>query len=118
MTAWYAISSEVIIGPYFFEESNHAVTTNNGPYVNMIQEFLEPQPQQINLGLLWFQQDGVTTHTARNSMTILREMCLGHLISMYGTCLPWPARSSNLTPCNFFYESTSRIRCISIVPGP
>lgn len=84
MTAWCAISSEVIIGPYFFKKSNLVVTTNNGPYVNMIQEFLEPQLQQINLGLLWFQQDGVTTHTPRNSMTVLREMCLGYLISMYG----------------------------------
>lgn len=101
VTVWCAISSEGIIGPYFFEENNHAVTINSERYVNMIQQFLEPQLEQINLGLVWFQQDGATAHTARNSMAVLREMFPGRLISRYGD-IPWPARSPDLTPCDFF----------------
>lgn len=101
VTVWCAISSEGIIGPYFFEEDNRCVTINSERYVNMLQQFLEPQLQQNDLGQVWFQQDGATAHTARNSMAVLREMFPGRLISRYGD-IPWPARSPDLTPCDYF----------------
>jgi hypothetical protein len=101
VTVWCAISSEGIIGPYFFEEDNRCVTINSERYVNMLQQFLAPQLQQNNFGVVWFQQDGATAHTARHSMAVLREMFPGRLISRYGD-IPWPARSPDLTPCDYF----------------
>lgn len=101
VTVWCAISMEGIIGPYFFEENDRAVTVNSERYVNMIQQFLEPEIQQMNVGLVWFQQDGATAHTARNSMAVLREFFPGRLISRNGD-IPWPARSPDLSPCDFF----------------
>lgn len=101
VTVWCAICAEYIIGPYFFEENNHAVTINSERYVNMIQQFFEPQLQQMHMRLVWFQQDGATAHTARYSMNVLREIFPGRLISRYGD-IPWPARSPDLNPCDFF----------------
>lgn len=43
---------------HFLEENNHDVTINSVSYVNRIQQFREPQLQQINLEIVWFQQDG------------------------------------------------------------
>lgn len=81
MTVWGVFSSEGIIGPYFFEEDNRCVSANSERYVNMLQQFLEPQSQQNNLGIVWFQQDGATARIARDSMAVLREMFLGRLIT-------------------------------------
>ncbi|CAI6359906.1 unnamed protein product [Macrosiphum euphorbiae] len=50
---------------------------------------------------VWFQQDGATAHTSRRSLTILREMFPGHLLSLRGD-ITWPPRSPDLSPCDFF----------------
>jgi len=48
-----------------------------------------------------FQQDGATAHTANESMTIVRNMFPGHLISRFGE-EPWPPHSPDLSTCDFF----------------
>ena len=50
---------------------------------------------------MWFQQDGATAHTAKNSMDVLRNLFLSHLISLRGD-IGWPARSPDLSPCEYF----------------
>ena len=50
---------------------------------------------------VWFQQDGATAHTSRRSLSLLREMFSGHIISLRGD-IGWPPRSPDLTPCDFF----------------
>jgi hypothetical protein len=40
VTVWCALSRVGIIGPYFFEENEVAVTVNSDRYVNMIEDFL------------------------------------------------------------------------------
>jgi hypothetical protein len=40
----------------------------------------------------WFQQDGATTHAARQSKTFLSRMFPGRLISQFGG-IAWPAHS-------------------------
>jgi len=101
VTVWCAISRIGIIGPYFFDEDNCVVTVNSERYVAMIQEFFAPALEELNAGLVWFQQDGATAHTARKSMAVLREMFPGRLISLRGD-ISWPARSPDLTPCDYF----------------
>ncbi|XP_011049237.1 PREDICTED: uncharacterized protein LOC105142985 [Acromyrmex echinatior] len=90
VTVWCAISSARIIGPWFFEENEIAVT-----------EFFFPRLDELDLGDIWFQQDGATAHTSRASMAVLREHFPERLISIRGD-LEWPARSPDLTPCDFF----------------
>jgi len=59
------------------------------------------QLEELNAGLLWFQQDGAMAHTAQKSMAVLREMFPDRLISLRGDIL-WPAHSPDLTPCDYF----------------
>ena len=101
VTVWCAISSVGIIGPYFFEENERTVTVNAARYRKMIEEFFLPHLEEMDVGDVWFQQDGATAHTARASMELLREHFPDRLISLRGD-LPWPARSPDLTPCDFF----------------
>jgi len=94
-----------VIGPYFFEENGQTVTVNAERYVSMLDNFFEPQLEELmeetNMGDIWFQQDGATAHTARVSMTKLRQMFPTHLVSLRGD-LRWPARSPDLSICDFF----------------
>ena len=59
------------------------------------------QLEDLNMQNLWFQQDGATPHTARETMAILRAAFPGRLISRFGD-VPWPPRSPDLTPPDFF----------------
>lgn len=101
VTVWCALSKVGIIGPYFFEENERAVTVNSERYVNMIENFFVPNLEEIDAEDVWFQQDGATAHTARIAMRVLRENFPGRLISLRGD-LPWPARSPDLAPCDFY----------------
>ena len=67
----------------------------------MIQDYLLPQPEDLDMQNLWFQQEGATPHTARETMAILRAAFPGRLISRFGD-VPWPPRSHDLTSLDFF----------------
>ena len=54
----------------------------------MIQEYLLPQLEDFNMQNLWFQQDGATPHTKRETMAILRAAFPSRLISRFGD-VPW-----------------------------
>ena len=62
-----------------------------------------------------FQQDGATAHTANESMTIVRNMFPGHLISRFGD-VPWLPRSPDLSTCDFFPLGVFEIVCLHSQP--
>jgi len=103
VTVWCAVAPFGIIGPYFFEENGVTLTVNSACYIEMITNFLRPElcRRRINCANVWFQQDGAIAHTANESMTIVRNMFPGHLISRFGD-VPWPPRSPDLSMCDFF----------------
>jgi hypothetical protein len=45
----------------------------------------------------WYQEDGVTSHSARESLATLRENFPERIIS-YGTDFPYPSHFADLTP--------------------
>jgi len=49
----------------------------------------------------FFQRDGATGHTARDSMAAMRNLFPNHVISRYWD-ITWPARSPYLSACDFF----------------
>lgn len=55
----------------------------------------------MDLTNTWFQQDGATCHTARDTLTLLHEKFEGSVISRGGD-VNWPPRSCDLTPLDFF----------------
>jgi len=67
----------------------------------MLENFLRPQLEEMDVAGAWFQQHGATAHTARGSMQDLREMFPGRLICLR-VDVGWPAHSPNLAPCGFF----------------
>ena len=75
-----------IVGPYFFEEEGATVTVTSKRYVEMLRNFLRPQLQslRVNREEMWFQQDGATAHTARASMTVVRQMFPQHVVLRFG----------------------------------
>ena len=78
-----------------------STTTDNADrYTHMVRTFLMQQlPRFPEINFL--QQDGATSHTARVSMAALRELFPDGLISRYGD-ISCPARSPDLSACNFF----------------
>uniref|UniRef100_UPI00358E390F alpha-actinin A-like n=1 Tax=Myxine glutinosa TaxID=7769 RepID=UPI00358E390F len=103
VTVWCAVADVGILGPYFFEEGGVTVTVTSDRYIDMLENFLRPQLEHLELEELdvWFQQDGATAHTARRSLQVLREMFPDRVISLRGD-VGWPARSPDLAPCDFF----------------
>ncbi|XP_075215399.1 uncharacterized protein LOC142321286 [Lycorma delicatula] len=101
VTVWCAVADFGIIGPYFFDEEGRTVTVTSQRYVHVLNNFLKPKPNEIGNPVVWYQQDGATAHTERQSMEVLRQMFPGRLISLRGS-MPWPARSPDLAACDFF----------------
>ena len=103
VTVWCVISSFGIIGPYFFEDERERAVTVTGPrYVHMLENFLglelacHPVTEET-----FFQQAGVTSHTARDFMAAVRNLFPNHVISRYGD-IKWPARSPDISARDFF----------------
>ena len=102
VTFWCGFWAGGVIGPYFFEnEVGDTVTVNGVRYRNMITEFLWPRLDGMDLEGMWFQQDGATCRTARETIELLREKFPSRIISRNGD-QNWPTRSCDLTPCDFF----------------
>ena len=59
VTVWCGFWAGGIIGPYFFEnEAGAAVSVNGWRYRTMINEFLWPQFDDMDVNDVYFQQDG------------------------------------------------------------
>ena len=99
-TLWYGVTSERVRGPYFFEdEEGVTVTVTAHRYQQMIENCLRPAIQDNPE--MWFQQDGATAHTARQSVALLRGLFGERLISRFSG-FNWPSRSPDLTTPDFF----------------
>ena len=101
VTVWCGISASRVYGPYFFENDNATVTVTGERYRLMIREFLIPELERQHVHHTWSQQDGAPAHTARETMALLKDCFPNRLISRFGD-IPWPPRSPDLTPCDFF----------------
>lgn len=93
VTVWCGLTSSGIIGPYFFDDFVNAQT-----YLTMLEEFVWPR---IIRKRLYFQQDGAPAHYANIVRDWLDTKLAGRWIGRRGP-FEWPARSPDLTPCDFF----------------
>lgn len=94
VVVWCAISSNGIIGPYF-----HDGNVNGQSYLHMLQNWFMPRfPEEE--GLI-FQQDGAPPHYALTVRQWLNDTFPGAWIGRRGP-IEWPARSPDLTPCDFY----------------
>ncbi|GFW48832.1 transposable element Tc3 transposase [Trichonephila clavipes] len=82
-------------------DEGHNVTVNGDPYRAMFTNCFIPELNNHDVRELWFQQDGVTCHTARAAIDLLKDTFGDHLISRFGP-MNWPPRSCDLTPLDYF----------------
>lgn len=102
VTVWCGLWAEGVIGPYFFENhEENAVTVNAVRYRSMITDFLWQELEGVDIEEVWFQQDGATCHTTRETIDLLQTRFPGRVISRNGD-INWPPRSCDLTPLDFF----------------
>ena len=98
INVWCAMSSECIIGPFFFEES----TINGQNYLEMLKKFFYPIIARKRIvSRMYFQQDGAPAHFSSDVRAWLDEKFTGRWIGRRGS-IEWAARSPDLTPLDFF----------------
>ncbi|GFT49621.1 putative transposable element [Trichonephila clavipes] len=101
LTAWCTLWAGRIIGPYFKNDEGHNVTVNGDRYRAMITNFFIPELNNHDVQELWFQQDGTTCPTARDTIDLLKYTFDDRLISRFGP-VNWPPRSCDLAPLDYF----------------
>ena len=67
----------------------------------LLGQFLMPEIEARNLHDIWFQQDGASCHTARETMDLLRSRFGEQFISRLEP-IDWPPRSCDITPLDFY----------------
>lgn len=91
ISVWGGIRSTGVLGPYFFDG-----TINSQLYLDMVRDYAVPQLDTDND--IWMQ-DGAPPHygtIVRDFLDETFEMWIGRR----GT-IEWPARSPDLTPCDY-----------------
>lgn len=103
VTVWAAMSSQGIIGPYFYEVGGETATVTTDRYLTILKKNFIPELQKRGHTLhnVWFQQDGAAPHTANAALDWLSDTFAPNLISLK-TAIEWPPHSPDLNPLDFF----------------
>ena len=78
----------------------HEPTVTSDTYLDMLQHFVYPQLEQLQPRII-FQQDGAPPHWAKIVRNSLKDKFENRWIGRGGP-IPWPPRSPDITPCDFF----------------
>lgn len=102
VTVWCGLHANGVLGPFFFKnEAGANVTVNAERYRAMLDDWFFPNVATHDLGGLWFQQDGATSHTAHATIDLLKGTFGNRVISRNGP-VDWPPRSCDITPLDFY----------------
>ena len=111
VTVWCGIWSRGIIGSFLFEnEQGVAVTVNGDRYRAMLNEFLFTKIEEEDIGIIWFQQDGTTSHTAEATLVVLRPVFEDLIISPRASVVR-PPRSRDLKPLDCYLCGAVKDKC-------
>ena len=96
---WGGIVNNRIVGPYFFRQN-----INTAIYLdflrNQLSQFLDELPLNIRR-IIWYQHDGAPCHSTNTVTGYLNEVFPHRWIGRRSN-IPWPARSPDITPLDFF----------------
>lgn len=94
---WAGVIDEKLIGPYFFPAN-----VNQETYLTMLGDFLKPELDYLGIDPqdIWFQQDGAPPHFS-NCVRHWLDESFPNWIGR-GSLFPWPPRSPDMTPLDFF----------------
>ena len=107
VTAWVALSSKGVIGPFWFVDDDGKTTTvNQHNYQSVVKQFYsEIRSNRLGIRDLWFMQDGATCHTAKSTLAYLKSLFGNRIISGNRSGVPdfpWSPNSPDLNPLDFF----------------
>jgi hypothetical protein len=94
LNVWGGIVNNRIVGPL----NGERYTTFLQDELNDLLDAIVPVNERFRL---WFQQDGVTSHSSRIAREELKLQFGENWIGRGGP-IPWPARSPDLAPPDFF----------------
>ncbi|GFX67167.1 uncharacterized protein TNCV_2185141 [Trichonephila clavipes] len=106
---WCGFTSSFIIGPFFFKTQcpvNGWITetVNAQRYLTLLQETAEPcLIQRGQISNVTFMQDGATSHTTNPVKAFLIQTFGEDRIVSRCSRYPWPTRSPDLTPTDFWF---------------
>ena len=96
---WMGLTGGRVLGPHFVRGR-----LDTREYLRIIRyHVVQGDFRRLNIqrGLMWWQQDGAPAHTSNRSINYLRGQFPGKVLSGRGD-QDWPARSPDLTVCDFF----------------
>ncbi|GFV51927.1 DUF4817 domain-containing protein [Trichonephila clavipes] len=108
VTAWCGFTGSFIIGPFFFETQCSVngwitETVNAQRYLTLLRETVVPcLIQRGEISNVTFMQDGATSHTANPVKAFLIQTFGENRIVSRHCRYPWPPRSPDLTPADFW----------------
>lgn len=82
---------------------------NSERYRSMLTEFVWPKLNELNVNELWFQQDGATSHTSRETIALIATKFGDRIISRNSE-VNWPPRSCDMTPLDYFLWGYLKIK--------
>ena len=66
------------------DENDRYVTVNGERYRAMLEDYLWPKLDELDINDMWFQQDGANSHTARVRIDLLKGKFGERVISRNG----------------------------------
>ena len=99
VNVWAGILGDRIIGPHIFP--GHLTGEMYSTFLDLtLPQLLEDVPLNI-LCRMWYQHDGAPAHFSIAARQVLNDKYPNRWIGRGGT-VPWPPRSPDLTPLDFF----------------
>ncbi len=103
---WFGFTSSFGLKPYFFDS-----TVNSENYLEMLQGHMQPLLQQKRqFEKVTFMQDGAAPHYAKRVRDYLCQTFTSNRVISRGCKNPWPARSPDINPLDFWFWATLKAR--------
>ena len=101
---WCGLFHDRVIGPFFFNEA----TIRQDNFLDMLLQFALPQVRDRQPQVI-FQLDGAPPHWGLDVRAVLNTEFPGRWIGRGGPT-PWPPRSPDVTPLDFFSGVSSKVK--------
>ena len=107
----------MVEGRVYLKWFDIGVRENTEVYIrDVLEGFMWPIIQTLpNKNRLWFQQDGARCHTSNLSLEWIREK-FGTRVISGNTAIPWPARSPDKSPLDYFLWGNSEAEIRRVKP--
>lgn len=106
LTVWAGLCGNgLVVGPFFIAGNLNGLGYHDLIVENVypiLRENFDADYENGHFHRIWWAQDGAPPHRANVVRDLLREMFPNHIISSHFGDTDWPARSPDLTPCDFF----------------